>query len=49
MSTEENKATWHRAYEAAFNQKNLDALDEVVTSNIIDHNPDPGQPPGLEG
>ena len=48
MSAEENKAIARRGYEA-INQKNLDSLDEVVTSDITDHDPAPGQDPGLEG
>jgi steroid delta-isomerase-like uncharacterized protein len=48
MSAEENKAITRRAYEA-INQKNLDALDQMVASDIIDHDPGPGQGPGLEG
>ena len=48
MSAEENKAIARRGYEA-INQNNLDALDEVVASDITDHNPSPGQAPGLEG
>ena len=48
MSAEENKAIARRAYEA-INQKNLDALDEVVASDMTDHDAGPGQAPGLEG
>ena len=48
MSAEENKALTRRAYEA-INQKNLDALDEIVASDIIDRDPAPGQAPDLEG
>jgi steroid delta-isomerase-like uncharacterized protein len=48
MSAEEGKAITRRAYEA-INQKNLDALDEIVASDIIDRDPAPGQAPGLEG
>src|SRR4028118_1208905 len=48
MSAEECKALTCRAFEA-INQKNLDALDEMVASDIIDHDPVPGQGPGLEG
>ncbi len=48
MSAEENKAIARRGYEA-INQKNLDALDEVVASDMTDHDPAPGQAPGLEG
>ena len=48
MSTEENKAIARRGYEA-INQNNLDTLDEVVASDMTDHDPAPGQAPGLEG
>ena len=48
MSAGENKTIARRSYEA-INQKNLDALDEVIASNITDHDPAPGQGPGLEG
>ena len=48
MSAEENKAIARRGYEA-INRNNLDALDEVVASDITDRDPAPGQAPGLEG
>ncbi len=48
MPAEENKAIARRGYEA-INQNNLDALDEIVASDITDHDPAPGQAPGLEG
>jgi steroid delta-isomerase-like uncharacterized protein len=48
MSAEENKAIARRGYEA-INQNDLDVLDEVVASDITDHDPAPGQAPGLEG
>jgi steroid delta-isomerase-like uncharacterized protein len=48
MSAGENKAIVRRGYEA-INQNNLDALDEVVAPDITDHDPAPGQAPGLEG
>ncbi len=48
MSAEENKAILRQAYDA-INQNNLDALDEVVASDITDHDAGPGQAPGLEG
>ena len=48
ISAEENKAIARQGYEA-INQNNLDALDEVFASDIIDHNPSPGQGPGREG
>jgi len=45
--SEENKAIARYAYEL-FNAQNLDALDEVLAPNIVDHNPAPGQAPGLD-
>jgi len=47
--SEENKALMHRVYEEGFSQNNLDVLDELIASDFTDHNPNPGQPPGLEG
>ena len=49
MSAEANKAILRQVYEAAFNQKNLDALNEVIASDSTDHNLTPEQPPGLQG
>jgi len=46
--SEENKALVHRVYEC-FSQNNLDVLDELIASDFTDHNPNPGQAPGLEG
>jgi predicted ester cyclase len=43
-----NKALARRIYEA-FSQNNLDALDELIASDFTDHNPNPGQGPGLQG
>jgi pimeloyl-ACP methyl ester carboxylesterase len=34
MSAEENKAILRQVYEAAFNQENLDALEEVIASDL---------------
>ncbi len=48
MSTEQNKAIVRRVYEI-FNAQDLDALDELAAPNFVDHNPSPGQAPGLEG
>jgi steroid delta-isomerase-like uncharacterized protein len=48
MSAEDNKAIVRRAYDA-INRNDLDALDEMVDSDITDHDPAPGQGPGLEG
>jgi steroid delta-isomerase-like uncharacterized protein len=48
MSAEQNKAILRQAYDA-INRNDLDALDELVASDITDHDPAPGQGPGLEG
>ncbi len=48
MSAEDNKAIVRRAYDA-INRNDLDALEEMVDSDITDHDPAPGQGPGLEG
>jgi steroid delta-isomerase-like uncharacterized protein len=48
MSAGENKAIARRGYEA-INQNNPEALDEVAAPDLTDHDPAPGQAPGLEG
>lgn len=48
MSGEDNVATLRRIYDL-FNSGDLDSLDEFVAPEIVDHNPDPGQAPGLQG
>lgn len=45
---EANKAIAERFYEL-FNANELDQLSENVAADVIDHNPFPGQPEGLEG
>jgi steroid delta-isomerase-like uncharacterized protein len=52
MSTEANKAVARRTYETfntAVRTGNFGALEEVLAANTVDHNPTPGQAPGLEG
>lgn len=55
MSTEENTAIARRAYEILIqalrtgNMAALDALDEIIAADAVDHNPAPGQGPGLAG
>ncbi len=46
--SEENKAIVRRSYEA-INRNDLDALGEVVASDMTDHVAAPGLAPGLEG
>ena len=49
MSVEDNKAAVQRMGEEAFNQGNLDVLDELVAQDVVDHDPAPGQASGREG
>jgi steroid delta-isomerase-like uncharacterized protein len=48
MSTEQNKAVVRRFFEL-FNQGDITAMGEVYAPDVVDHNPAPGQGPGLEG
>lgn len=50
MTTEENKALVRRFYEE-IDRGNLDAMDELVAEDYLDHNPPPfpGLPSGREG
>ena len=48
MSAEENKAIVRQVYEV-FSSGNLDDLDQLLATDIVDHNPVPGQLPGLAG
>ncbi len=47
-STDENRAIVTR-YVYEVNMQNYDAFDEFVDPNFIDHNPIPGQEPGIPG
>ena len=49
MSAEENLSKSRRFVEEFFNKGNLNAADEYLAANFVDHNPFPGQAPGLEG
>lgn len=44
----DHETLMHRFY-AAFNARNLDALDEVMAADVVDHNAMPGQPAGIAG
>lgn len=41
MSTESNKAIVRRFYEEVFNQRNVDAIDELVSSEFTNNDPTP--------
>lgn len=49
MTIEDNRRIVLRFFEEIFNRGNIDAADELVAPDVIDHNPLPGFPPGLEG
>ena len=49
MAPEENKLFIQRLVEEIINRKNLDALNELVAANFVEHVPFPGQGPGREG
>ncbi|HSH80625.1 MAG TPA: ester cyclase [Herpetosiphonaceae bacterium] len=49
MTVEANKKVALRFYEEIFNRGNIDAADELVAPDVVDHNAPPGLPPGLEG
>ena len=49
MSTERNKLILRRFFEEIFNQGNLALADEIVAAGYVNHDPAPGETPGLEG
>src|SRR5438067_12309985 len=52
MSLEENKTIAKRLYSIfteAIRTRNMNLLDQILARNGIDHNPAPGQGPGIEG
>ncbi len=49
MSPEENKALIRSFWEELYVKGNLAVIDQFVASDVIDHNPLPGQGPGVEG
>jgi steroid delta-isomerase-like uncharacterized protein len=49
MSAEDNVATAQRIVDEAWNARNLDALDELVASDVVNHDPaDPEDVRGLD-
>ncbi|MEO7665758.1 MAG: ester cyclase [Dehalococcoidia bacterium] len=49
MSTETSKALTRRVFEDVLNGRNLAALDELIATDYVEHNPLPGQRTGLDG
>ncbi|WP_306357743.1 MULTISPECIES: ester cyclase [unclassified Nocardia] len=49
MSAEDNKAIIRRVFDEFVNQGDFSILDEIYRDDIIDHQPLPGAPDGLEG
>ena len=48
MSLEQNKANTRRFMEEVFNKGNLAVIDELLSTNFVDHMHPPGTPPGLD-
>ncbi len=46
---DKNKKTLHRFYDEVLNQGNIDLIDELATSDYIEHDPLPGQGEQLQG
>lgn len=49
MSVEENKTIERRYMEEVWTKGNLAAVDELVSTNYVDHNPMPDVSPDLQG
>ena len=47
--SDKNKAIVRRFMEEVMNKKNLAAIDEFISDDMVDHNPAPGTASGLEG
>jgi len=47
--SEENKAVARRIVEEVWNKKNLDAIDELIAADYVDHTLPPGGPSGRDG
>ncbi len=48
MSTD-NEALARLYIEEVFNKGNISRIDELVATDFVEHNPFPGQSPGIEG
>jgi steroid delta-isomerase-like uncharacterized protein len=49
VGTEENARSAKRFVEEVINRGNLDVIDELSGSSVVDHNTPPGVEPGIEG
>jgi len=49
VATQENENVVRRFFEVVFNQGNSAAVNDLVASDFVDHNPFPGQAPNREG
>lgn len=49
MSVQENKTIARRFVGEVFNKDNLDAIEDYIAPDFIDHNPPPGASPDLQG
>jgi steroid delta-isomerase-like uncharacterized protein len=47
--SEENKAVARRIIEEVWNKKNLDAIDELIAADCVNHTLPPGLPSGRKG
>lgn len=47
--SEKNKALSRRFYQEVWGKRNLDALDQLVAADVVDHDLPPGFPPGRKG
>ena len=48
MSSEENKAKTRRFMEEVLNKGNMQVVDELIAPKFVEHDPFPGQAPGVE-
>ena len=47
--SEENKALYRRFTDEVIKYKKVEVIGELMDANMIEHNPIPGQPTGLDG
>jgi len=49
MTTQENKDIVRRLFDEGFNKGNVEAANEIIATDYIDHSPIPAPMPGAEG